>query len=138
MADSNDSLLRNDPKSQELAYNNTTDRMKVELPLYSANFSGRFHELSSDTIGNIVWTPAAGKRYVITDFMFNSAQPGYLKVYDGVDVPGRVLMQFAMPSGVTVDHTFSNPFPSSNVNTSLLVDCSPGCSGYLSVWGYEL
>ena len=32
MADSSDSLVRNDPKSQELAYNNTTDRMKVELP----------------------------------------------------------------------------------------------------------
>jgi len=32
MADSNDSLVRNDPKSQEIAYNNTTDRMKVELP----------------------------------------------------------------------------------------------------------
>lgn len=31
MADSNDSLVRSDPKSQELAYNNTTDRMKVEL-----------------------------------------------------------------------------------------------------------
>lgn len=27
-----DSLLRDDPKSQELAYNNRTDRMKIELP----------------------------------------------------------------------------------------------------------
>lgn len=32
MPDSNDSLVRSDLKSQELAYNNTTDRMKVELP----------------------------------------------------------------------------------------------------------
>jgi hypothetical protein len=32
MADSNDSLQRFDPTSQELAYNNVTDRMKVELP----------------------------------------------------------------------------------------------------------
>ena len=27
-----DSLPRNDPKSQNLAYNNTTDRMRIELP----------------------------------------------------------------------------------------------------------
>ena len=32
MADSSDSLVRSDLKSQELAYNNITDRMKVELP----------------------------------------------------------------------------------------------------------
>lgn len=32
MVDSSDSLLRSDSLSQELAYNNTTDRMKVELP----------------------------------------------------------------------------------------------------------
>ena len=32
MADSSDSLVRSDLKSQELAYNNTTDRLKVELP----------------------------------------------------------------------------------------------------------
>jgi hypothetical protein len=32
MADSTDSLVRSDPKSQEIAYNNVTDRMKVELP----------------------------------------------------------------------------------------------------------
>lgn len=32
MPDSSDSLVRSDSRSQELAYNNVTDRMKVELP----------------------------------------------------------------------------------------------------------
>lgn len=147
-----DSLVRNDPKSQELAYNNTTDRMKVELPALSdpsssgvistpvdaAAFKGEYAHLGGYTVGNVIWTPELGKKYVVTDFMFNAVTHGTIKIYDGVGTEDHILMQFTVPSGSTIDHTFRKPYPSSAINTSLMADCHPGCSGYLAVWGYEI
>lgn len=146
-----DSLQRYDPKSQELAYNNTTDRMKVELPAFGDPSSsgvisnpvdasvvkGAFMELSSYS-SNTVWTPDAGKRFVLTDFIFNAVQHGTLKVYDGVSDNDNRIMEFCLASGVTIDHTFRKPYPSSAIDNSLTVDCMPGCSGYLTVLGYEI
>jgi hypothetical protein len=138
MADSNDTLVRVDPKSQELAYNNTTDRMKVELPLDTAGFGGHYSELAPNTVGNLVWQPAAGKKFIVTDFLFSAQTEGKLKVYTGGGNPSETLMTYVLASGASVQHTFATPYPGSAINTNLKADCNPGCSGYLAVWGYEL
>ena len=138
MPDSNDTLVRVDPKSQELAYNNTTDRLKVELPLDTVGFGGHYSEVSPDTLAQALWTPATGKRYIVTDFLFSSQTEGNLKVYDETADADHTLMKFVVASGVTVEHSFRTPYPSSAIDNTLYADCTPGCSGYLAVWGYEL
>ena len=138
MADSNDTLVRVDPKSQELAYNNATDRIKVELSMDTIGFGGRYRELSPNTTANVVWTPTAGKKYIVTDFLFSSQTEGNLKLYDGTGDPAHTLIKFVVASGVTIGQSFRTPYPSSAIDTTLYADCLPGCSGYLAVWGYEL
>jgi hypothetical protein len=153
MADAlNDPLQRWDPKAQDLAYNNYTDRMKMELPEYTdpassgvvyspveaADFVHKYADLSADSIGTAVWTPSTGKRFVITDIIISAGSNGFIKLYDGVDDSAHTIVQLALPSGGYFSHSYRKPYPSSAIDLSLYCDAYASCSGYVSVDGYEI
>jgi hypothetical protein len=153
MADAlTDTLKRWDPTSQELGYNNLTDRIKVELPEYSdpsssgvisnpvdaADFTHKYAHLPASSIANVIWTPATGKRFVITDMLISAGCNGFIKLYDGVNDASHTVVQLVMPSGATVQHPCRKPYPSSAINTTLYCDTYAGCSGDITTWGYEV
>jgi len=147
-----DPSVRWEPNNISIAYNNYTDRMKMELPEYNdpassgvvytsvdaASFVHKYLPIVSNTRGGLVWTPASGKSFVITDLIINTATAGTINLYDNVNTQATQVVQLTMPATATMNHPFKKPYPSSAPDNVLKYDSYGACSGYMTVNGFEI
>lgn len=147
MAESwSDPLQRWDPKSQELAYNNFTDRMKVELPAagdpsasgaltmvtpYPVNKSATYTAAQTDTV---IWTPVPGKRISLLGAMVSSSSCNTIEIESSnVDV---VPPMYISASGGAVTSGFGELWRGS-INATLTVTSLVNTNHSVMLWGYE-
>lgn len=88
-------------------------------------------------VGSALWTPATGKRFIVTDFLIICSNAVELTVFDGTDSDGNRLVggSFAANGGISAPNLRSS-FRSSAINNVLKITTSAG-SGYITVLGYE-
>jgi len=148
-----DPLIRYDLKSQELAYNNATDRMKVEFPAAgdpaSSGVIGVRPELDSITktgeyaaIQNrtVLWIPAAGSRIHLQGVMFSSSSSNSLKVESSGVIYGIntvIPISYIPASGGAVVDAGIGQIWKGNSDESLYITTTMPTPHSVLLWGYE-
>ena len=148
-----DPLAWNAPGGGGQAYNNITDRTKIELPEFgdpaasgcvldfvdAAPFVCKSASFTTSQKNVALWVPGAGNLFCITDLMVNAATAGFVTIYDTTNSDQNRVVKLSMATNGIFDHSYSKPFLSSSGNAVLKYDTAgASCSGYITVTGYEV
>ena len=95
-------------------------------------------DFAASETAQAIWTPATGKKFVITDIMISCSAAGTITVFDGTDsTTYRVIKgYFAANGGLT--HNYRKPFESAAINNVLKYTTGTGIAGSITVHGYEI
>jgi len=83
-----------------------------------------------------LWTPAAGKKFVITKVIVAITGAGTLTLFDGTNTAANNVFAGTQATG-NREYNFIDPFPSAAINTVLRWTTGTGTAGELTVHGYE-
>jgi len=94
-------------------------------------------DFSASETAQAIWTPASGKKFVITDIIISCSAAGTITVFDNTDNAANRVVKgyFAANGGLT--HPYSKVFVSATANNVLKYTTGSGIAGSLTVWGYE-
>lgn len=85
----------------------------------------------------VVWTPAAGKRFNITDLTINTVSAATIYVTQDTAAALTIMRLSLMDRGGWVSN-LQTPITASQTNHALVVQSTnTGSNGYVSVTGYE-
>ncbi len=84
-----------------------------------------------------VWTPASGKKFVITDMSILLTDAGAITVFDNTDSTANRVFKGYFPANDGFDRHCSKPFKSSTNDNVLKYTTDVTAAGSLVVWGYE-
>ncbi len=84
-----------------------------------------------------VWTPASGKKFVITDMIISLTAAGTITVFDNTDSTANRVAKGYFTANGGLDHSCSKPFKSSTNDYVLKYTTDLTAAGSLVVWGYE-
>jgi len=87
--------------------------------------------------GQAVWTPASGKKFVITDIILSASANCTVTLFDNTDNTTNRIMKLYLTSNQVVTHNFSIPVTSSTANNVLKITTS-AAGGDITVFGYEV
>ena len=95
-------------------------------------------DFAASQTAQALWTPASGKKFVITDLSINFSAAGTLTLYDGEtnDAAHRVSKWAAVING-GAEHAYKMPRKSGTADNVLRYTTGTGAAGSLTVWGYE-
>lgn len=147
-----DSLPKIDPGFYGPAYNNTTDRLRVELPpagdmaasgvigIGFENFDvvNRNATFAGAQTSAPVWLPASGLKAVLMGVSLSSDGTNVIRIHDslGVDIiPAQYLS--AAHSVVTITSNTPIAAPSGFSSTSYYLTSSQATGHSVLMWGYE-
>lgn len=101
------------------------------------NYSGTWvYSALSSAVEVSVWTPAAGKKFNITDLTVNVLESGKVTLKQGVTGSTIMIVELANYGGWASN--LQTPYASNSADSPLTVQCdSVGTSGYICVSGYE-
>lgn len=85
----------------------------------------------------IVWSPAAGKRWYVTDMIINTSAAATVTFEDDKAGGDEVVMKFEFAANAGIAHNFTTPLFSGEDAADLLVTTSAG-NCYITVVGYEI
>lgn len=85
----------------------------------------------------IVWSPAAGKRWYVTDLIINVSAAATVTFEDDKAGGDEAVMKFELAANSGVSHTFNTPWFSGEDAADLIVTTSAG-NIYITVTGYEV
>lgn len=85
----------------------------------------------------IVWSPAAGKRWYVTDLIINVSAAATVTFEDDKAGGDEAVMKFELAANSGVSHTFNTPWFSGEDAADLIVTTSAG-NVYITITGYEI
>ena len=85
----------------------------------------------------IVWSPAAGKRWYVTDLIINVSAAATVTFEDDKAGGDEAVMKFELAANSGVSHTFNTPWFSGEDAADLIVTTTAG-NVYICLTGYEL
>jgi len=85
----------------------------------------------------IVWSPAAGKRWYVTDLIINVSAAATVTFEDDLGAGDAAVMKFELAANSGVSHSFRTPWFSGEDAADLLVTTSAG-NIYICLTGYEI
>lgn len=86
-----------------------------------------------------IWTPASGKKFVITDYEISFSAAGAITVYDGnTDNTTQRVCKWNGAANGGVVHPYKKPFVSSAADNILKYSTGTGAAGSLIFIGYEI
>lgn len=85
----------------------------------------------------IVWSPAAGKRWYVTDLILNVSAAATVTFEDDKAGGDEAVMKFELAANSGVSHTFNTPWFSGEDAADLIVTTTAG-NVYITVVGYEI
>ena len=86
-----------------------------------------------------VYTPTAGKKFVVTDIVISATGAGTMYLFDSTDAAGNYVtpvLSFAANGGCVIN--FKKPFVSAAVNQILKYTSGSGAAGSILINGYEI
>lgn len=102
-----------------------------------ATFVKKFYTYSGAVTDGIVWSPAAGKRWYITDIIVNVSAACTVTFEDDLTAGDSVVMQFEFAANGGMVSNFNTPLFSGEDAVDLLVTTTAG-NIYITVTGYEV
>lgn len=85
----------------------------------------------------IVWSPAAGKRWYVTDLIINVSAAATVTFEDDKAGGDEAVMKFELAANSGIAHSFNTPWFSGEDAADLIVTTSAG-NVYITVTGYEI
>lgn len=85
----------------------------------------------------IVWSPAAGKRWYVTDLIINVSAAATVTLEDDLTAGDSVVFKAELAANSGIAHSFSTPMYSGEDAADLLITTSAG-NVYVTVTGYEI
>lgn len=85
----------------------------------------------------IIWSPAAGKRWYVTDIVINVSAAATVTLEDDLAAGDSAVMKFELAANSGVSHSFNTPLYSGEDAADLLITTSAG-NVYVTVTGYEI
>jgi hypothetical protein len=85
----------------------------------------------------IVWSPAAGKRWYVTDIILNVSAAGTVTFEDDKAGGDEAVMKFEFAANSGISHSFATPWFSGEDAADLLVTTTAG-NVYITITGYEI
>lgn len=101
----------------------------------------RSFEITTQQTSGILWTPATGKKIVITDLVYSAEGNGIVSFFDEIDRSQSSVAKASIktPNGETTNIiiNFSLPFVSDQVNNQLRITTTSALTIYGTAHGYE-
>lgn len=95
-------------------------------------------DFTASQTGQTIWDPAAGKKFVITDYDLSFSSAGTITVFDETDdAAGRVIKMYGAVNGGGI-HAYKMPRKSSAADNVLKYTTGAGAAGSLTIIGYEI
>jgi len=104
----------------------------------SATFIKKTIDFSASETAQAIWTPASGKKFVITDIVIATSAGGTITIFDNTnDTTNRIIKVYlSANSGVT--NNYRKPVVSSTADNVLKYTTGTGIAGSLTISGYEI
>lgn len=121
------------------------DKMgQVRTALYEGDFAvlgtnhvKKYYTSTGAATDGIVWSPAAGKRWYVTDLIVNVSAATTVTFEDDKSGGDEVVMKFELAANSGVTHSFKTPWFSGEDAADLLVTTTAG-NIYITITGYEI
>jgi len=85
----------------------------------------------------IIWSPAAGKRWYVTDLIIQTSAAATVTLEDDLTAGDSVIMKFELAANSGISHSFNTPLFSGEDAADLLITTSAG-NIYVTCTGYEV
>lgn len=85
----------------------------------------------------IIWSPAAGKRWYVTDLIINVSAAATVTLEDDKAGGDEAVMKFELAANSGISHSFQTPWFSGEDAADLIITTSAG-NVYVTVTGYEV
>lgn len=95
-------------------------------------------DFTASQTGQTIWTPASGKKFVITDYDLSFTAAGIITVFDGTDSTTYRVFKFDGAAKGGAIHAYRKPIVSAAADNVLKYTTGAGAAGYLTVQGYEV
>lgn len=86
-----------------------------------------------------VWTPTAGKKFVIESIIISvgTGGAGQLQIFDGSNAAANMIADMTLPNSHQIQLRFEGGHPSSTANNVLRYTTGTGAAGTVTIFGYE-
>ena len=116
----------------------------VRTALYETDFAvlgtkhvKKYYTNAGAVTDGIVWSPAAGARWYVTDIILNVSAAATVTFEDDKAGGDEAVMKFELAANSGLSHSFATPWFSGEDAADLLVTTSAG-NVYITVTGYEI
>jgi hypothetical protein len=97
----------------------------------------KYYTYTGAVTDGIVWSPAEGKKWVITDIVINTSEAATVTVEDDLAGGDSVVMKFTLDANGGYSQSFQTPLISGEADADLIVTTSAG-NIQITVSGYEI
>ena len=94
--------------------------------------------LGAGETGTALWTPTAGKKFVVTDLIISCVEAGQLTIFDGTDSAANRLFDGFLYGAIYPLSFESRPWPSSTADNVLKATTDADGEAIVTVHGYEV
>ena len=94
-------------------------------------------DFAASATAQAIWTPASGKKFVITDIIISCSAAGTITVFDSTDSTANRVVKGYFSANGGIDHPYSKAFVSAAADNILKYTTGTGIAGSLTIWGYE-
>lgn len=103
-----------------------------------ATFVVKTIDFTASATAQAVWTPAAGKKFVITDIIISTSAAGYLTLFDGTDNTTLRVAKFYLGANAGACKNYRKPYVSATADNVLKYTTGSVVAGSITVSGYEI
>lgn len=121
-----------------------TKRLKVDMSLYpngselaGTDFTRKYYTNAGAVTDGIIWSPAAGKRWYVTDLILTTSAASTVTIEDDLAAGDSVVFKAELAANSGVSHYFTTPLFSGEDAADLIITTTAG-NIYVTVSGYEI
>ena len=97
----------------------------------------KYYTSSGAATDGIIWSPAASKRWYVTDIILTVSAAATVTIEDDLAAGDSVVFKAELAANSGISHTFTTPLFSGEDEADLLITTSAG-NVYVTVTGYEI
>lgn len=97
----------------------------------------KYYTSAGAVTDGIIWSPAAGKRWYVTDLIINVSAAATVTLEDDLAGGDSAVMKFELAANSGISHSFNTPLYSGEDAADLLITTSAG-NVYVTCVGYEI
>lgn len=97
----------------------------------------KYYTSTGAATDGVVWSPAAGKRWYITDIIINVSAAATVTLEDDLTAGDSVVFKAELGANSGISHSFNTPLFSGEDAADLIITTSAG-NVYVTVTGYEI